>query len=152
MWSIRTDIHILDDGGNILDCACIAAITALLHFRRQEVTLHGDEVKVYSVEEKAPVPLSIHHIPICISFGFFDQGDLLVVDPSQLEEQVMESDLTIAMNVAREVCAISKPGGIPLYSEQLIRCSKIATVKVNEITTLIKDSLKEDEVRRTAKK
>jgi len=55
VWSIRTDIHILDDGGNILDCACIAAIAALLHFRRPEVSLHGDEVTVVGF----PLPFHI---------------------------------------------------------------------------------------------
>jgi len=64
----------------------------------------------------------------------------------------MESDISIAMNVAREVCAISKPGGIPLTAEQIVRCTKIATVKVNEVTALIKDSLKDDETRRSGKK
>ena len=30
---MRVDIHVLDHGGNITDCASIAAITALAHFR-----------------------------------------------------------------------------------------------------------------------
>lgn len=30
---MRVDLHVLDNGGNIADCASIAAITALAHFR-----------------------------------------------------------------------------------------------------------------------
>lgn len=33
VWSVRVDLHVLDNGGNIADCASIAAITALAHFR-----------------------------------------------------------------------------------------------------------------------
>ena len=30
---MKVDLHVLDNGGNIADCASIAAITALAHFR-----------------------------------------------------------------------------------------------------------------------
>lgn len=30
--------------------------------------------KQYTPEERDPVPLSIHHMPICVSFAFFQQG------------------------------------------------------------------------------
>jgi exosome complex component RRP45 len=47
-WLIRVDIRLLDDDGNVLDCACIAAMSALLHFRRPDVTVQGDSVTVVS--------------------------------------------------------------------------------------------------------
>lgn len=31
--AIRVDVHVLNHDGNIIDCASIAAITALAHFR-----------------------------------------------------------------------------------------------------------------------
>lgn len=48
MWSIRVDVHFLDDEGNMLDCASIAAITALRHFRRPDVTVIGEDVTIVS--------------------------------------------------------------------------------------------------------
>ena len=33
VWSLRVDLHVLDYCGNIIDCAAIAAIAALKHFR-----------------------------------------------------------------------------------------------------------------------
>lgn len=38
------DVHILDHDGNLLDCAVIAASTALLHYRRPDVTVSGEDV------------------------------------------------------------------------------------------------------------
>jgi exosome complex component RRP45 len=46
VWSIRVDVHVLDMDGNLTDAASIAAITALLHFRRPDVTVIGEEVTV----------------------------------------------------------------------------------------------------------
>ncbi|ORX49032.1 hypothetical protein BCR36DRAFT_404935 [Piromyces finnis] len=148
VWSIRVDIRVLDHEGNITDCACIAAIAALYHFRRPEYVIEDDEVTILPLDQCNPVPLSIHHTPICISFAFFDEGDLMVVDPNLLEEQVKEGDMTITLNSHKELCIIHKAGGIPLEIDQILRCTKIASVKVSEITELINNALKEDEEKR----
>lgn len=34
----------------------------------------GQFLSKYTPEERDPVPLSIHHMPICVSFAFFHQG------------------------------------------------------------------------------
>jgi exosome complex component RRP45 len=39
----------MDDWGNVVDCAALATISALLHFRRPEVTVSGNEVTVVSL-------------------------------------------------------------------------------------------------------
>lgn len=46
VWQIRVDLLFLDYNGNLVDCACIAAITALLHFRRPDVTVSGEDVTI----------------------------------------------------------------------------------------------------------
>ncbi|XP_031564990.1 exosome complex component RRP45-like [Actinia tenebrosa] len=74
VWSVHVDIQVLDHGGNILDCASIAAITALTHFKRPDVSVVGEDVTVHSPQDRDPVPLSILHMPICVTFAFFDNG------------------------------------------------------------------------------
>ncbi|XP_076996277.1 exosome complex component RRP45 isoform X2 [Tamandua tetradactyla] len=44
VWQIRVDLHLLNHDGNIIDAASIAAIVALCHFRRPDVSVQGDEV------------------------------------------------------------------------------------------------------------
>ncbi|KAG2232668.1 ribosomal protein S5 domain 2-type protein [Thamnidium elegans] len=152
VWQIRVDLHFLDHDGNLADCASIAAITALLHFRRPDVTVSGEDVTIHPIDQRNPVPLSIHHIPICVTFAFFDNGELLVVDPNYLEGQVKEGDMTITMNSHKEICALSKAGGIPLEMDQVLRCSQIAIIKVTEVDELIKKVLEEDKAARKARK
>ncbi|XP_063331586.1 exosome complex component RRP45 [Pelmatolapia mariae] len=150
VWQIRVDVHTLNNDGNLMDAASIAAITALCHFRRPDVSAQGQEVTVYSPEERDPIPLSIYHMPISVSFAFFQQGTYLLVDPCEREERVMDGLLVIAMNKHREICSIQSSGGIMLLKEQVMRCSKIAGVKVSEITELISEALLNDRKARKA--
>ncbi|XP_056442968.1 exosome complex component RRP45 [Gadus chalcogrammus] len=144
VWQIRVDVHMLNHDGNLMDATSIAAIAALSHFKRPDVGIQGDVVTVYSAQERDPIALSIYHMPICVSFSFFQQGTYLLVDPCEREERVMDGLLMIAMNKHREICSIQSSGGIMLLKEQVLRCSKIASVKVSEITDLIAKALKND--------
>uniref|UniRef100_A0A8C2PJ10 Exosome complex component RRP45 n=1 Tax=Capra hircus TaxID=9925 RepID=A0A8C2PJ10_CAPHI len=97
VWQIRVDLHLLNHDGNIIDAASIAAIVALCHFRRPDVSVQGDEVTLYTLEERDPVPLSIHHMPICVSFAFFQQGcskiaGVKVVEITELIQKALEND------------------------------------------------------------
>ncbi|XP_061882725.1 exosome complex component RRP45 [Entelurus aequoreus] len=150
VWQIRVDVHMLNHDGNLMDTASIAAIAALCHFKRPDVGIQGDEVTVYSPEERDFIPLSIYHLPISVSFAFFQKGTYLLVDPCEREERVMDGLLMIAMNKHREICSIQSSGGIMLLKEQVMRCSKIASVKVSEITELISKALENDKTARKA--
>ncbi|XP_046852290.1 exosome complex component RRP45-like isoform X2 [Xenia sp. Carnegie-2017] len=145
VWSIRVDITIMDDGGNIADCASIAAITALSHFRHPDVEISDQDFTILPVTERHPVSLGIHHTPIYISFSFFHNGEFLLVDATDREERVMEGQMMIAMNINREICTIQMNGGLCLEKDQILRCSQIARVKVAEITELIQKALRNDE-------
>ncbi|KAJ3298959.1 Exosome complex component RRP45 [Rhizoclosmatium sp. JEL0117] len=147
VWSIRIDIHVLDHEGNILDCACIAAIAALLHFRRPDITVEGDNVIIHDMDERNPIPLSIHHIPICITFGFFDNGDRVLVDPTHLEEQVQDGNFIVVVNTHRELCTMSKAGGASLDVARIIQCTEVAAAKAAEVTELVRTALSKVRIR-----
>uniref|UniRef100_UPI00358F1B66 exosome complex component RRP45 n=1 Tax=Myxine glutinosa TaxID=7769 RepID=UPI00358F1B66 len=144
VWHVRTDIHALNHDGNIMDAAVIAANAALAHFRRPDVTVQGEEVTLYSVKDRDPVPLTIHHMPLTTTFSFFHEGSRLLVDPTRLEERVMEGRLLVAMNKHRELCALQASGGIRLLQDQVLRCSQVSSVKVLELTEIIQRALQND--------
>jgi len=148
VWCIRCHIHVLDHGGNLIDCAALATILGLLHFRRPDVTVVGEEVTIHSLKERLPVPLSIHHIPISITFAVFEEGEIIVCDPTYKEEQAMESRMTMTLNAQEEICAVQKAGGSPLEVEQILECTRIAVVKVQALDRWIKDQLALDAERR----
>eukprot|EP00889_Picochlorum_renovo_P004393 jgi/Picre1/31423/NNA_006775.t1 len=59
---------------------------------------------VHSLDDREGVPLTLHHFPVCLTFASFDEGDVIVVDPSSLEESTCDGRLTIS----RELSGIGK--------------------------------------------
>lgn len=74
VWAIRVDVNVLNHEGNILDCSTIAALTALAHFRRPDITWDGEDFIIHSYRERDPIPLVIHHYPISVSYALFNSG------------------------------------------------------------------------------
>lgn len=144
VWAIRVDIHILDNGGNLVDAANVAALAALMTFRRHECTLGGEdgqEVIVHPPEEKDPLPLTIHHLPIAVTFAFLGGDNIAVIDPSHHEEAVMGGRMTVTLNMNGEVCAVQKAGGAGVIQSVIMQCFRIASVKAGDITSKIKDAV-----------
>lgn len=154
VWSIRLDVHILDNQGNMVDCANLAAIAALRHFKKPEVVVTGEEVRVFTIEERQPAPLSILHSPLSVTIAFIqtgqEEGDVLVaVDPLLREEEASVGSLTITQNSNRELCAMQKLGGVALPVSTLLKCNEIAAVKVAEMSAFLQRILEEDAQQRT---
>ncbi|KAL0558809.1 hypothetical protein IC582_003391 [Cucumis melo] len=144
VWAIRVDLHILDNGGNLVDAANIAALAALSTFRRPECSLSGDdgqEVIVHPPEVREPLPLIIHHLPIAVTFAFFRSESILVIDPTHCEEAVMGGRMTVTLNANNDVCAIQKAGGEGVLKSVIMQCLRIASVKAGDITTKIKNAV-----------
>ncbi|KAG9086639.1 hypothetical protein FRC07_013022 [Ceratobasidium sp. 392] len=143
VWAVRLTIHVLSDEGNILDCACLAAVAALRHFRRPDVEVVGDDVIVHDPNERAPVPLSLHHTPYCVSFAFLEE-DLPVLDPNHLETQLSQSSLYLALTPAREICTVQKAGGLALGAEDMLHLVDLAARRAKELSTFVEKRIKED--------
>eukprot|EP00268_Persea_americana_P025892 TRINITY_DN2522_c1_g1_i5.p1 TRINITY_DN2522_c1_g1~~TRINITY_DN2522_c1_g1_i5.p1 ORF type:complete len:262 (+),score=55.79 TRINITY_DN2522_c1_g1_i5:41-787(+) len=154
-WAIRVDLHILDNGGNLVDAANVAALAALLTFRRPECTVGGEdgqEVIVHPPEVKEPHPLIIHHLPVAVSFAFFGNGNIVVIDPSHKEEAVMGSRMTATMNTSGDVCAVQKSGGEGVLQSVVMQCLRIASLKAADITSKIKNAVETYNTERALKK
>ncbi|WVZ62026.1 hypothetical protein U9M48_011818 [Paspalum notatum var. saurae] len=144
VWSVRVDLHILDNGGNLIDAANIAALAALSTFRRPECTVGGDDgqqVIVHDPEVRDPIPLTIHHMPIAVTFAYFGEGNIVVLDPTYKEEAVMGGRMTATINSNGDVCAIQKAGGEGVMSGVIMQCLRIASVKAADITSKIKKAV-----------
>ncbi|KAF9234378.1 ribosomal protein S5 domain 2-type protein [Melanogaster broomeanus] len=145
VWHLRLTIHFLTDAGNMLDCACLAGIVAFKHFRRPEVEVIGEEVIIHSPDERAPVPLAIHHMPFCITFAFFpDPATRPVVDPCLLEQRLSAGLLSIALNAQREICVMQKAGGVPTAPDEILRLLNVAVNLAKDLNKLVEARLQED--------
>lgn len=163
VWAITCHIHVVDHGGNLIDASSLAAIAALMHYRRPEVAVKesasdGGGITVYSVDEHAAVPLSLHHIPISISFCFLQadtlhspdkNGDdvnadedgepIIFMDPTDREERITDARMSFTFNSFRELCAVHKIGGAAISRTTVLRCANVAAARVVELTTFLKE-------------
>ncbi|KAK8690186.1 hypothetical protein V6N13_088887 [Hibiscus sabdariffa] len=114
VWAIQIDIHILDNGGNLMDAANIAALAALMTFRRPECSLGGEdgqEVIIYPLE---------------------------VIDPTHIEKAVMVGRMIATINANGDICAIQKAEGEGVDQRVIMQCLQLAITKATDITKQIK--------------
>nr|XP_043638981.1 exosome complex component RRP45A-like [Erigeron canadensis]XP_043638987.1 exosome complex component RRP45A-like [Erigeron canadensis] len=155
VWSIRIDLHIIDNGGNLVDAANIAALAALSTFRRPDCTFGGEdgqELIVHSPDVREPLPLIIHHLPVAVTFGFIGKENIVVIDPTHYEEAVMGGSMTATLNTNGDVCAIQKAGGDGVMHSVIMQCLRIASVKAGDITSKIKNAVESYNTERSLRK
>ncbi len=121
VWMVFIDIHILDDGGNIMDAASLGAIAALLTAKLPN--------KRFDLGEDADVPM--RDVPVAVTA--VDIGGTIMLDPSLNEENIAGTKLTVTSNQAGEVSAMQKSGVYPLTTEQINYIVDIAIEKAKEI-------------------
>lgn len=149
VWVIRVDLHVLNNDGNMVDALSVAAIAALNHFRRPDVNVCGEDVTVLRSEERDPLPITMHHLPVCVTFAFFEEGKYILLDPTEMEEHVMDGTLVICMNRHKEICLVQTTGNVSVLNEQISRCKEICFGNVCEITEKIHLELQKDTNSRT---
>lgn len=125
-------------------------MAALQHFRRPDVLVEGEKASVLSVRERDPIPLSILHQPLCVTFSYFVEGEIFLVDASLAEEQVRQGEVIVTMNRHGEVCQIAKYGGATVNPFAMLHCTNVALQKVKEIGKFIQRRLDEDAKQRDA--
>mmetsp|Transcript_10579 Transcript_10579/g.18173 ORF Transcript_10579/g.18173 Transcript_10579/m.18173 type:complete len:219 (-) Transcript_10579:44-700(-) len=74
----------MNDAGNALDAAVIAAIVAVKHARRPDVSICGTDITVHDFAKREALPLPLSHTPIAVTFAIFSpnperDGDVGVV-------------------------------------------------------------------------
>lgn len=155
-WAIRANVHFLNGDGGFIDASCIAVMAGLMHFKKPDITIDGNKVIVHPVEEREPVPLGILHVPICVTFSFFNPQDteenikgennseIVIIDATLKEELMRDGVLTVTLNKNREVVQVSKAGGLPMDALTLMDCCHKAYGITERITDQIINAIKED--------
>lgn len=141
-------MHILDYDGGLVDASCAAIIAALQHFRRPDVSVEGENVTIYTADERVPVPLAMLHHPFCISMSLLKEGQMLVVDATLQESRVSEGEVVVTANRQGEVCQVAKLGGVPADAVLLLRCVELAADKATGLSKIVSEAIVKDAVRR----
>lgn len=146
VWVVRVSIDIINDDGNCIDVAMMAAMASLLHARRPDVTVSGREVRIHTMDEREPVPLPIHHIPLAATFALFGGGkpyeaDTAVLDPTKLEQAASNGTVSFSFNGQGEVCGVFKAGGVPLQPSTFAQCAMHGATTARSLIKTLKEAL-----------
>ena len=140
VFSVHCYISVIDNNGNIFDAAVLAATSSLCYFRRPDYSIDGTQVHIYEPREKEPVPICLHYQPLCISFCLLND-ELVLLHPNEREEGIMEGKISLVLNAFGELCGVHFLGGVAVSQDILMRCVKIASVKVTDISKILKEAL-----------
>ena len=153
VWHLQVDLKILNDDGNITDVLGYAALGVLRVYRRPDVSIDSSVpggLVVHSFDDREGVPLTLHHFPVCLTFASFEEGGVIVVDPSSLEESTCDGRLTISVTPQGELCAVQKAQGYGMALTDVMQCIQ-AGIELAEISCrVLERALKAHAVARVA--
>jgi len=123
VWVLKCHLICLDDDGNLFD-ACVLAFTSALRDLKlpSDIVLPEDGV-VRIMSPKHEKPVRTRFSPVALTFGLFDDGQVLLADPSAEEEQVLEALVHVVADVTSgNSIAVVKQGGPALSVAKLDEC------------------------------
>jgi hypothetical protein len=121
VWSVRIDICILDNAGNLIDASAVAMMAALLYFRKSAVeVVQGNEVRLLASHESEPTPLSSSTLLV------FNGGESAIFDPTEREEMALDCRISFSFNIHKELCMLQKLGGIAMSQASIVQFARSA--------------------------
>lgn len=123
-WFVIVDIISINDGGNLLDVAGLAALAALKTARFPVVDPETGAID-YKQKTDKPLPLTKEPLPITI----YKINGALMVDPTNEEEKAYEARLTVGSDAKGTISALQKGGDMPLTIEEIGKMVDLALEK-----------------------
>jgi exosome complex component RRP42 len=128
VWMIFLDLHVLDYDGNLIDAAVIGSVAALMDTKIPYTSCEGDEI-VIDYEKMIPLPIKEKAL-MCT---FAKIKDKMIIDPSLMEEQVMDARISIGMREDGSICAMQKGEEKPFNLEEIKNAISITREKTKDL-------------------
>jgi len=126
VWSVMIDVCTINDEGNLLDAASLAALAAL---KDTKFPKYKDEKIDYMEKTKEGLPLSKEPVAITVH----KIGENLIVDPLTEEEQSADARITVITDKEGTICALQKGGDTPLSVEEIDKMLALGQEKAKEL-------------------
>ncbi|EFN72375.1 Exosome complex exonuclease RRP43 [Camponotus floridanus] len=135
VWVLYCDILCLNYNGSVID-ACIGAMIAALKTLTLPEINYNSETGVIVTHPENRKAFTVRTLPVSASFAIFEK-QLLLVDPSDDEEDMSSTRFSIVMDDEEEICYIHKPGGIPISQNLLCKGLEMTKVRAKSIRSVI---------------
>jgi exosome complex component RRP42 len=128
--SIFVDIDIINHDGNLIDCAFLASLAALMNTKIPKIK--DDQI----IRDEVDRDLKVLHSPIEITVCKVDSK--FIIDPMVEEENVVDCKLTICVREDDIICALQKQGSKELSINDIKKMVEMAIDKSKELRKLLK--------------
>lgn len=130
VWMTFVDIHVLDNGGNLIDVSAIGAIAALttadLPYERYDIDPDSTTLKIQTI----PVSVTAQKI-----------GGEIIYDPTHLEQKIGTTRLTSIINSSNNVVGMQKGKSGDWKRQEIIEVVEESISKGKEIREIIKQNV-----------
>lgn len=130
VWGVYIDIHIINNDGNLVDCAALASVVAVLTAKLPKLK----DDKIVRTEFEGSLPISQKPITVTVR----KVGDNFLIDPNIQEEEIVDTKLSIAVREDGKICAMQKQGPKGLAIKDVEKMIDVALDKSKELRKLIK--------------
>ena len=140
VYQVFVDIFAINDDGNLMDVAGLAALIALGRARMPIYNEEEDKIDGYSETEGIPLKKEV----LSFSMTFHKIGDAIVSDVSKDEEAISKFRLTIAMgdnDGKARITAMQKGLAGTISSEDMETILKLAESKWTEMFPKIRENV-----------
>jgi exosome complex component RRP42 len=131
VWLIFLDIYTINDAGNLIDAAALAAVAAL---RSAVFPKLENEKVIYGEFTKKPLPLTITPLTTTV----IKIGNNLLVDPTTEEEAAMDARLSIAVSEDGSIHAMQKGGEEGLTEEEIDKAIELTIKSYKTLSKALK--------------
>lgn len=129
-WRVYVDVLVLDNGGNLVDTAVVAALAALADTKLPKVRLYEGETKEDWDLELDDDPFAFARLPgaaaLPLAITFTQVGGHSVVDALLDEEACADSRVIVAVNRAGAVVSVQSEGPSGVTPPTLQACLQAA--------------------------
>ncbi len=133
VWMVFIDIHILNNSGNLLDAAGIAALTALKNTKmpkydkEKECAIYDESDGKLPMQDISPVPITL-----------YKTNGKLFIDPSWEEEETTDCKLTVTTTKDGNIAAMQKSGAGAITQDDVMKAVDISVKDGSQIRKKLK--------------
>ena len=137
VWTVFVDIYTINDDGNLLDAAALAALIALKNSRIPEYDEKTEKVIFGEwTDKKLPIDCLV------LSCTIYKVGNEIIIDPSREEEDASETRVTIAISDEGMIHALQKGDSKELSIEEFDKIVELAEKNFKSLLPKIEKKLK----------
>ena len=130
VWTVIIDIVPVNDAGNLLDAASLAALAALSDARFP--ALRDGRIDYH---EKTDTRLPLQAKPLLVTV--YKTGDFLILDPDYEEEKAMEGRLSVGLLEDGTLCALQKGWAAAFTPEEVLKAVGLAREAADHLRQFI---------------